>query len=168
MLRKGEFQRAIEDYNEALEKDEVRQKIASKKLNDRKMGNFQGKILEMEALENLNYETEAGFLRFDEKEPKQSLPMDQVLSAIKILPVLPPQPTLQSKNIELQLIEPSARSDLSREGSSQSKASAADVLSEHEKGYQARQSGDFSAAIRFYTNALLKDPRHHAVVTFVT
>jgi len=133
----GEFQKAIDDYKEALQKDELRKKIQVRKLADRKLKG------EQEMPSDLVPESNQGLLRYEDKE------FSKAKTQIKIS-------TNQLNALKSVLLT----TDVD-ELKGTDAGHLADIL--HDKGYAARQTGDFQKAISYYSKALEICPDHHTV-----
>lgn len=151
----GEFQRAIDDYRDALKRDELKQKISLKRLAVRKT---HAKLSDLESCQSFFPEKHSEFIRCEEAE----------FAAVKKPPSTSAQPApSNSSNSYIHVAFGSKKfknMHLTRdleEIKEIDDVQLADSL--HDKGYKARQKGDYAKAVSYYSQALEVCPNHHRV-----
>lgn len=151
-LMKGEFQKAIDDYREALKKDELRQKITNRKLGVRKTENASKGVDLDTGVENMLKELQGDLIRYEDKE----FAVKKVEPSSKLTKPVASGISLINQKYKKTLSHPELDESIEMEASKM-----ADML--HDKGYSERQKGNLDQAIIYYSQALDLCPDHQTV-----
>ncbi len=152
LSHQGEFQRAIDDYRDALKRDELKQKISLKRVAVRRS---QAKMADLESYQSFFPENHSEFIRYEEAE----------FAAVKRTQPVQPAPASSNSYIHVAFGSKKFKNmHLTRdleEIKEVDDVQLADSL--HDKGYKARQKGDYAKAVSYYSQALEVCPNHHRV-----